>query len=68
MKAKILPFVPAAGLLLGSPGIGFAQSAKSKGASGYSPGDQFGTKGSVLGSPGASGYAPGQQGLTGRKK
>jgi hypothetical protein len=57
MNAKIVSIASAAGLLIGSTAIGYAQSSSRDSA----PGQQMQDKGSVPGQPGASGYAPGQQ-------
>jgi hypothetical protein len=80
MNIRIIS-IAAAGLLIASSGIGFAQSRDNApgqqmqdkgsgqgqpGASGYAPGQQMQDKGTKQGSPGASGYAPGQQDTTGQ--
>jgi hypothetical protein len=57
MNTKIISIAAAAGLLVGSTAIGYAQSSSQDSA----PGQQMQDKGSVPGQPGASGYAPGQQ-------
>ena len=62
VNAKLLALAAAAGLLIGSTAIGYAQTrGTSPGASGASPGHEMQQKGSVPGSPGASGYAPGHE-------
>ena len=62
MNAKIVSIAAAAGLLIGSTAIGYAQNP----ARDSSPGHEMQDKGGKRGSPGASGYAPGHQGTTGQ--
>jgi hypothetical protein len=57
MNARIVSIAAAAGLLIGSTAIGYAQNQARDSA----PGQQMHEKGSKPGSPGASGYAPGHQ-------
>lgn len=65
MTNKLLSITAAAGLLIGTTALGYAQSSGQRmpepGASGYAPGQQMQEKGSKSGHPGASGYAPGQR-------
>jgi hypothetical protein len=65
MTNKLLSMTAAAGLLIGTTALGYAQSSGQRmpepGASGYAPGQQMQDKGSKSGQPGASGYAPGQR-------
>jgi hypothetical protein len=75
MQAKLLSIAAAAGLLIGTSGLGIAQSRTTPGhemqqkgsvrghpgASGYSPGHEMQKYGSKRGQPGASGYAPGHE-------
>jgi hypothetical protein len=57
MNGKLLSIAAAAGLLIGSTVIGYAQSSTRDGA----PGQRMQDKGSVPGEPGASGYSPGDR-------
>jgi hypothetical protein len=57
MNGKLLSIAAAAGLLIGSTVIGYAQSTTQDRA----PGQRMQDKGSVPGEPGASGYSPGNR-------
>jgi hypothetical protein len=57
MNAKIVSIAAAAGLLIGSTAIGYAQNPARDSA----PGQQMQEKGSKPDSPGASGYSPGHE-------
>jgi hypothetical protein len=57
MQAKLLSIAAAAGLLIGTTAVGFAQSSAVK----NTPGHKMQRMGSVPGHPGASGYSPGHQ-------
>lgn len=57
MPKKTLSLIAAAGVLLGSCTIGYAQSSTRE----MTPGDKMQDKGSLNGAPGASGYAPGHE-------
>ena len=57
MQAKLLSIAAAAGLLIGTTAVGFAQSSTPS----NTPGHKMQQKGSVPGHPGASGYSPGHQ-------
>jgi hypothetical protein len=57
MNGKLLSIAAAAGLLIGSTVIGYAQSSTQDRA----PGQRMHDKGSVPGEPGASGYSPGNR-------
>src|SRR5262249_10235978 len=55
--SKFLIVAAAAGLLIGTTALGYAQSSTQERA----PGQRMQDRGSVPGHPGASGYAPGQR-------
>jgi hypothetical protein len=57
MRSRILSIAAAAGLMVGTTAICFAQNSAQEKA----PGQRMQDKGSVPGHPGASGYAPGQK-------
>jgi len=57
MSARIIPIIAAAGLVLGSTAVTFAQSSTSH----KTPGHMMQRYGSKPGQPGASGYSPGHQ-------
>lgn len=57
MNRKLLSIAAAAGVLIGSTVIGYAQSS----AQDRAPGQRMQGKGSVPGEPGASGYSPGDR-------
>ena len=57
MVSKLLIVAAAAGLLIGTTALGYAQSS----APDRAPGERMQERGSVPGHPGASGYAPGQR-------
>jgi hypothetical protein len=57
MVSKLLIVAAAAGLLIGTTALGYAQSSTQNGASGQRMQD----RGSLPGHPGASGYAPGHE-------
>jgi len=57
MSVRIIPIVAAAGLVLGSISVAFAQSSTST----KTPGHMMQQRGSKVGQPGASGYSPGHQ-------
>lgn len=57
MNARIVSIAAAAGLLIGSTAIGYAQNPARDSA----PGQRMQDKDSKPGSPGASGYSPGHQ-------
>jgi hypothetical protein len=57
MRSRILSITAAAGLMVGTTAICFAQNSAQEKA----PGQRMQDKGSVPGHPGASGYAPGQK-------
>jgi hypothetical protein len=57
MMSKLLIVAAAAGLLIGTIALGYAQSSTQERA----PGQRMQERGSVPGHPGASGYAPGQR-------
>jgi hypothetical protein len=57
---KTLRLAVAAGLLIGSSGLGFAQSSQNS-TPNNTPGHEMQRKGSVKGEPGASGYSPGHR-------
>ena len=57
MSARIIPIIAAAGLVLGSTAVTFAQSSTSY----KTPGHMMQRYGSKPGQPGASGYSPGDK-------
>src|SRR5262245_50685769 len=57
MVSKLLIVAAAAGLLIGTTALGYAQSS----AQNPSPGQRMQDRGSLPGHPGASGYAPGHE-------
>jgi hypothetical protein len=57
MMSKLLIVAAAAGLLIGTTALGYAQSSTQD----LAPGQRMQDRGSVPGHPGASGYAPGQR-------
>ncbi len=57
MISRLLIVAAAAGLLIGTTALGYAQSSTQDRA----PGQRMQDRGSVPGHPGASGYAPGQR-------
>jgi len=57
MQAKLLSIAAAAGLLIGTMAVGFAQSTTPS----NTPGHEMQRKGSVKGHSGASGYSPGHE-------
>jgi hypothetical protein len=57
MTRKLLSITAAVGLLLGSSGLGYAQSPTQKDA----PGQRMQDRGSMPGEPGAAGNSPGHQ-------
>jgi hypothetical protein len=57
MVSKLLIVAAAAGLLIGTTALGYAQSSTQN----PSPGQRMQDRGSLPGHPGASGYAPGHE-------
>ena len=60
MMRKTLPIAAAAGLLIATTALGYAQSSSGR-MPDRTPGQKMQDRGSVRGQPGASGYTPGHR-------